>query len=551
MITGRAEGEAARVVACPAPGAAIGARARAANLPPPSSVGGLRRGRSDAGGMHYVPPTEAEFVKEWGLTPEAERRLIAEFRDRLKAAGLLVPGSDDAKLRRFLRARQHEMDRAAAMWKDHVAFRREFSCDTLLQDFHFAERDAFISLYPQGYHKVDRLVREGGGGVGVREREEERVAARRAQTPSLPSPLAGPPGLHPAPGLHRHEEAARVHDRGPHDQVSRAGGWRGAAREGAGGGPPSRARTQTRAPRRSSPPHPAPIHQEYERLCRYIMPACSKVAGRPIESTLAILDLKGVGFRHLTGDVKRIMMRIIQIDGDNYPEMMGHTCIVNAPPVFKAFWAAIRPMLDGRTQSKIEVCPTKFAPALLRWVAPEDLPEYLGGTSKATLLDDAGPWQDARLVAEIDAEAGRVAGAAAIAEEEGAEADASRHVRVSEPDAGATARLLPPPPQVPADDDGYATPRSESSYASAASRGASVAAAGGVGAASLLARVAALEDRLPPAFRAARLRLAGEAAAAGGRGTLLMRVEALELAVDAALATQARPRGSRWCCGLL
>lgn len=328
-------------------------------------------------------------------------------------------------------------------------------------------------------------------------------------------------------------------------------GGEGAAREGARGGPPSRARTQTRAPRHSSPPHPAPIHQEYERLCRYIMPACSKVAGRPIESTLAILDLKGVGFRHLTGDVKRIMMRIIQIDGDNYPEMMGHTCIVNAPPVFKAFWAAIRPMLDGRTQSKIEVCPTKFAPALLRWVAPEDLPEYLGGTSKATLLDDAGPWQDARLVAEIDAEAGRVAGAAAIAEEEGAEADASRHVRVPEPDAGATARLLPPPPQVPADDDGYATPRSESSYASAASRGASAAAAGGVGAASLLARVAALEDRLPPAVRAARLRLAGEAAAAGGRGTLLMRVEALELAVDAALATQARPRGSRWCCGLL
>jgi hypothetical protein len=125
--------------------------------------------------MHYIPPTEAEFVKEWGLTPEAERRLIAEFRDRLKAAGLLVPGSDDAKLRRFLRARQHEMDRAAAMWKDHVAFRREFSCDTLLQDFHFAERDAFISLYPQGYHKVDRLVREGGGRAGARGRAGRRA----------------------------------------------------------------------------------------------------------------------------------------------------------------------------------------------------------------------------------------------------------------------------------------------------------------------------------------------------------------------------------------
>ena len=34
----------------------------------------------------------------------------------------------------------------------------------------------------------------------------------------------------------------------------------------------------------------------------------------------------------------------------------------------------------------------------------ENLPEYLGGTSTGTLLDDAGPWQDPAVVAEIDAE---------------------------------------------------------------------------------------------------------------------------------------------------
>ena len=33
--------------------------------------------------------------------------------------------------------------------------------------------------------------------------------------------------------------------------------------------------------------------QEYERCARYIMPACSKAAGRHIDQTLAIIDVKG------------------------------------------------------------------------------------------------------------------------------------------------------------------------------------------------------------------------------------------------------------------
>ena len=133
--------------------------------------------------------------------------------------------------------------------------------------------------------------------------------------------------------------------------------------------------------------------QEYERCANYILPACSLAAGRHIDQTFGVLDVRGVGLRHLTGDVKRMLTRVMSVDQDNFPEMMGHTCIINAPGVFKAIWAFIKPMLDARTQAKVEVCPRDFGPALLRWVAPENLPEYLGGQSAATLLDDSGPWQ--------------------------------------------------------------------------------------------------------------------------------------------------------------
>ena len=62
----------------------------------------------------------------------------------------------------------------------------------------------------------------------------------------------------------------------------------------------------------------------------------------------------GVGLKHLTGEVKKMLGKITSIDQNNYPEMMGHTCIINAPAVFKVIWSIIKPMLDPRTQGKIE-----------------------------------------------------------------------------------------------------------------------------------------------------------------------------------------------------
>ena len=59
--------------------------------------------------------------------------------------------------------------------------------------------------------------------------------------------------------------------------------------------------------------------------------------------------------------------KITSIDQNNYPEMMGHTCIINAPGVFKVIWSIIKPMLDPRTQGKIEArdrCVLQCIPAV-------------------------------------------------------------------------------------------------------------------------------------------------------------------------------------------
>ena len=50
----------------------------------------------------------------------------------------------------------------------------------------------------------------------------------------------------------------------------------------------------------------------------------------------------------------------------------------------------------------LQVCPKDYLPSLLKYIDPENLPRYLGGTSDATLIDDAGPWNDPQIRAEIE-----------------------------------------------------------------------------------------------------------------------------------------------------
>lgn len=47
---------------------------------------------------------------------------------------------------------------ATKMFSDHVQWREEHNVDTLLTDFYFNERDKFLEAYPQGYHKLDKMV---------------------------------------------------------------------------------------------------------------------------------------------------------------------------------------------------------------------------------------------------------------------------------------------------------------------------------------------------------------------------------------------------------
>ena len=446
----------------------------------------------------------------------------------------ITPFADKFYLRRFLRARQHDLKRAKEMFLNHLKWRKEMGVDTIIETFHFHERDAFLTLYPQGYHKTDRL----GRPIYIQHLGQINVKAIARVTTE--------------------ERMLKFHI------------------------------------------------QEYERALRYIFPACSLIAGRHISQTLAVMDLKGVGLRHLNGEVKRILSTITRTDQDNYPETLGKTLIINAPTVFRAIWAVVKPMLDPRTQAKIQVCAADYMPELTRWVDPENIPSYLGGKSNGSLIDDVGPWNEPGLVAEIDAQRARLDGmevespaaalarapfgtalgtkislttsttahsdvdAAVIAGASGAEGSATDRDTDKDEFFDATARRMSSGSTISAylsAEEGYyssegpgpALARRVSRPLSPTSDGESFTADSPAGKqaplvksavavvavppaqVSILARVRALEERLPVAERRVRPYLPPTQPPPSrtvGQGTLLGRVEALEMAMGVLLRAQ-------------
>jgi hypothetical protein len=65
--------------------------------------------------------------------------------------------ADYHTLLRFLRAREYDQAKATLMYTAHVKWRAENKVDSILEDFHFAERGEYLKAYPMGYYNTDRI----------------------------------------------------------------------------------------------------------------------------------------------------------------------------------------------------------------------------------------------------------------------------------------------------------------------------------------------------------------------------------------------------------
>ncbi|CAI9116800.1 OLC1v1018052C1 [Oldenlandia corymbosa var. corymbosa] len=143
--------------------------------------------------------------------------------------------------------------------------------------------------------------------------------------------------------------------------------------------------------------------QEFEKSVSIRLPACSIAAKRHVEGSMSILDVQGVSMKNLIKPARDVIFRLLKIDKDNYPETLHRMLIVNAGPAFRLVWNAIRPFLDPKTASKINVLGTNYHSKLLEIVDDSELPDFLGGSCTCSkeggcLRSDKGPWKDSNIL---------------------------------------------------------------------------------------------------------------------------------------------------------
>ncbi|KAI8084267.1 CRAL-TRIO domain-containing protein [Gilbertella persicaria] len=117
-----------------------------------------------------------------------------------------------------------------------------------------------------------------------------------------------------------------------------------------------------------------------EFLNRVIMPEGSERAGKPIHSETIIFDCTNMSLWQFHMSAFTHLKAIAEIVQNYYPETLHRLFIVNAPSAFVVMFKVIKPWLNARTLEKIHVLGNNYQSILLKYIEPENLPDFLGGT---------------------------------------------------------------------------------------------------------------------------------------------------------------------------
>lgn len=107
----------------------------------------------------------------------------------------------------------------------------------------------------------------------------------------------------------------------------------------------------------------------------------SQNMGEYLGKQVMIHDLAGMKYTIETAGM-RAFRQTTHIDQQYYPECLHRMFIINAPLSFRAVWKICRPWLDAKTQTKVEILGTTYKDRLLQVIAPDQLPELIGGQCK-------------------------------------------------------------------------------------------------------------------------------------------------------------------------
>ena len=96
--------------------------------------------------------------------------------------------------------------------------------------------------------------------------------------------------------------------------------------------------------------------------------------------TMVVMDVKGAGVSHLSGDVLRYLGRAGDINNCHYPTSMKRVFVVNSPFWLAGAWSGVKGILPESVQVDL-LSASKYGAALRDYVDEDQIPPEYGGTS--------------------------------------------------------------------------------------------------------------------------------------------------------------------------
>uniref|UniRef100_A0A6V0GH43 CRAL-TRIO domain-containing protein n=1 Tax=Zooxanthella nutricula TaxID=1333877 RepID=A0A6V0GH43_9DINO len=110
------------------------------------------------------------------------------------------------------------------------------------------------------------------------------------------------------------------------------------------------------------------------------MEELSVADGRPHMYFTVVVDLAGLGVKHMNRRSLSEYQQLVRIDEDLYPEMVKRVIVVNAPRIFDTIWSIVKYFFDEGTRAKIQIAgKTRPEVALAPFLESKWIPQALGG----------------------------------------------------------------------------------------------------------------------------------------------------------------------------
>ncbi|XP_065831358.1 SEC14-like protein 2 isoform X2 [Oscarella lobularis] len=107
----------------------------------------------------------------------------------------------------------------------------------------------------------------------------------------------------------------------------------------------------------------------------------SQRLAKSVDGVVLISDLEGLNIRsHLWKPTIDVMTEAFALMEANYPEVLKHVIVVNAPKIFPICFGIIKPLLSERTKQRIKILGRNWRSDLLAYISPDQLVKHYGGT---------------------------------------------------------------------------------------------------------------------------------------------------------------------------